>query len=398
MRRWSARALFADERGMAALVAAIALPVLAGVGAFAVDIAHYRYVGNRLQTAADAAALAGAQLLPKSSRDALSASAVATGAVDMAGRNIPADYGTVTRASDVEIGTFDKSTKVFTVTNTKPNAVRVTAERSPARGNAPAIILGFIFGDTATTIRASAVAARETAQYEDATVKWLNPEAGDFNELYAYCYDYKGTGTAASRRSQMTLIANNDPDGAVVSASGGAVKAVKEGVVLPQCGVGESLSLWMRNIRHVKSFPQLWSNPKATVCISNCGSKSAVNRQIGRAEYSYFTDTSIANGVETYNLGAKILETVSCATDTCAGEIKSGAIPTGGGRTPKTDTSVCKAGKFRYFGWEDRPPGQSGASTYWTDPAWTDTDYDDVRIVMPCPKTALGTQPARLVR
>lgn len=391
--RLPARQILADERGVAALFAALTLPLLAGVGALAVDISHYRYVANRLQTAADAAALAGVQVLDDPTK-------VVGEARNIVSRNIPADYGTVTQDPDVELGTFDPVSKVFDVTGTEPNAVRVTTLRSPARGNAPAVILGFIFGDGLATVRAVAIAARSRdAQYAAPTVKSLNPEAGDFNELYAYCYDYKGTGSAASRRSQMTLIANNDKDNAVVRASGGLMKSVAASIDWPKCGKGESLSLAMRNIRHVKSHPELWSNPKTTICVDKCGTKQAINRQIGRAEYNYYTDTSIADGIETYHLGAKVLETVSCASDTCAEEVKTGAIPTGGGRTPKTDTAVCAPGKFRYFGWEDRPPGQAGASTYWTDPAWTDTDYDDVRIVMPCPKTgALGTSNARLVR
>jgi hypothetical protein len=52
-----------------------------------------------------------------------------------------------------------------------------------------------------------------------------------------------------------------------------------------------------------------------------------------------------------------------------------------------------------YFGFEDRPPGQSGANGTWLDPAWTDTDYDDIRIVMKCPNSGrLGDAFVRLVR
>jgi hypothetical protein len=52
-----------------------------------------------------------------------------------------------------------------------------------------------------------------------------------------------------------------------------------------------------------------------------------------------------------------------------------------------------------YFGWEDRPPGQPGPNANWTDPAWTDTDFDDIRIVMKCPAEGfLGDKLVRLVR
>ena len=39
------------------------MPVLIGIGAFAVDVSHSRLVKNRLQSAADAGALAAAQVM-----------------------------------------------------------------------------------------------------------------------------------------------------------------------------------------------------------------------------------------------------------------------------------------------------------------------------------------------
>ena len=41
-----------------------------------------------------------------------------------------------------------------------------------------------------------------------------------------------------------------------------------------------------------------------------------------------------------------------------------------------------------YYGWEDRPPGMPGHQNTggnWQHVAWTDRDYDDIRIVIACP-------------
>ena len=46
-------------------------------------------------------------------------------------------------------------------------------------------------------------------------------------------------------------------------------------------------------------------------------------------------------------------------------------------RTPQQADQACSPGKYIYFGWEDRPPGYG----------WTDSDYDDIRVVVECPST-----------
>jgi hypothetical protein len=51
-----------------------------------------------------------------------------------------------------------------------------------------------------------------------------------------------------------------------------------------------------------------------------------------------------------------------------------------------------------YYGWEDRPPGLSGTSSNWQHIAWTDKDYDDIRIIIKCPTfETVGERNARLI-
>lgn len=384
-----------NDRGAVAVIVAIVLPVLLGVAALAVDVSLYRVMQNKMQSAADAGALAGVKTLDEQA-------AVVAQAIAMVMLNVPESYGAVTMADDVELGIYDPETRSFVAAvGENVNAVRVSTVRSSARGNAPPRLLSRVLGDEAIDIRASAIAARQIQlQYEPPEVVDLAPDAGDFNETYAYCFDYRGSGSPETRRSQMTLIANNDPTGAAVAASNGVVSPVPSAITWPKCGNGQSLSFLTRNIRHAKSMPQLWSDPDASICISNCGKKKAVYRQIGRTEFNYYTDTVINNGVEEFNLSQNILERIRCDSQNCEQELADGTIPLNSkNRSPILDTRPCVPGKYVYFGWEDRPPSAQGQSGHWTDPNWTDTDYDDIRMVLRCPSTGmLGDGIARLVR
>jgi hypothetical protein len=358
---------------------------MVGAGALAVDLSQFRLAQNRLQSAADAAALAAVQRIDEPEE------AVAE-AVTFARRNVPDTFGTVAGEADVAVGIYDPESGTFTPGGgADANAVRVITVRSTERGNGVPRALGLIFGREGATVSAMAIAARQQHLFYEAPESVsLPPDAGDFNEMYAYCFDYKGGGSAESRRSQMTLIANNDPSGAAVAAAMAAgvpnVGPVPNPVTWPECGEGESLSFRMRNIRHAKSFPDLWANP--------------AGRSFGRPEWNYFTDTEIINGVEHFALTEAILETIRCDSEACETELADGTIPNNQKhRDPIRDARPCMPGKYMYFGWEDRPPGRPGASSSWTDPAWTDRDYDDIRIVMKCPERGmLGDGMTRLVR
>ena len=240
-------------------------------------------------------------------------------------------------------------------------------------------------------VRAVAQVSPEQTTYDPPEKVDLEPDAGDYNELFAYCYAYDSMGPPKTRRSQMTLIADND---------GGDYN-----FEWPKCEEGEALSFRMRNVRHARAHPHVWNNP---------------NQWPYRAEYDFYTDTALIGGVEQFSLrreitelpGAwepyhdnpqtedfEVLETVLCdSEEECVGESKGGIIPEGKGRIPQQANEPCSPGKFMYFGWEDRPPDQPGPNSGWTDPAWTDRSYDDIRIVMKCPETGtLGDRQVRLV-
>jgi hypothetical protein len=371
--------LRASRRGAVAPILALMLPALLGTVAFSVDLAGSTIARSQMQIAADSAALAAVQGLGRATSGPTPTPPVGV-ALEYIRRNVPATYGDVTRSSDVTIGSYSAAGGFVPGETPTSNAVRVVATRSADRNNRVNSIFGFYWIDT---VSVAAIAAKpRSSNYEPPQSTNLDPEAGDYNEIYAYCYDYGASGAPADRRSQMTLISNNMGGNNIVSYSGGVISvAPAANPPWPDCrGAGKSISLRMRNIRHAKSIQYLWANP---------------NADPRRTEYNYYTDTRLAGGQENYDgLTSSILETILCDS---AANCDPGHL--GSNRTPRVAREPCVPGKFKYFGWEDRPPGQSGANGNWTDPAWTDTDYDDIRIILKCPREGrLGDAYARLVK
>ena len=237
-----------------------------------------------------------------------------------------------------------------------------------------------------------------TQQYEPPEMTYLNPDAGDYNQLFAYCFDYESANPADPHdrdrfRSQMTLIADNE--------------GTEYDFDWPRCAEGESLSFSMRNQRHVRSYPRLLDNPD-----------QAPYAPI----FEYFTDTRIVNGREVFDIvrvvedvpdewndwfqpgqvdqGFDMLETVRCdSLEECVGESDGGILPEGRHRSPQVEDRGCTPGSYMYFGWEDRPPGQPGPNHNWLQPGWTDRSYDDIRIVMKCPDSGeIGSRNVRIIR
>jgi hypothetical protein len=376
-----------NRRGAVAYMVAASLPILLGGMAFAVDVSMYRMVHNRMQGAADAAALAGLAAV-------VDQGDAATAAVASAYENVPSGYGEFLTTADVTVGRYNVAEGFVPDNGPDANAVRVTALRSEGRGNPVPQFFSGLFGADKPNIGVMAIAARPSnVFYEPPESLNLDNEAGDYNELYAYCFDYAGSGPASTRRTQETLISNNLPVGQnIVTISGGRIPNNPPTTpAWPNCNEkGQSLSFRLRNIRHVKSNPVLWATPGATV-----GGKKP-----GRPEINHYSDTIIDDGRETFAFPQPLVETVLCTSyDQCDPSKSGNIIPSGKNRLPQTASEICSPGKFMYFGWEDRPPGQAGASRDWLDPAWTDRDYNDIAIILKCPNSGrLGDGLVRLVR
>ncbi|WP_416907897.1 MAG: pilus assembly protein TadG-related protein [Polymorphobacter sp.] len=173
-----------DDSGAVAFIFAAMMPAVLGGLALAVDVSLYRISYTRLQAAADSAALAGLQAMAKGGNAKTTALSIVSG-------NIPSAYGEVMKETDIQIGTYSTATGFVLGGGANANAVRVVAARSPARGNAIPSIFASLFKIAPTEVSVQAIAARPiNVFYEPPELTNLDNEAGDFNELYVYCFDF----------------------------------------------------------------------------------------------------------------------------------------------------------------------------------------------------------------
>jgi len=125
----------------------------------AVDLGRVYVARAELQLAADAAARYGAAGM------ATGVTAAINNAVDAADDN-KADGAPVVldRAADVELGTWDQTTKTFTALGDpdldNANAIRVTARRTSARGNAVPLTWASVIGSRTCDVTVTAVARK----------------------------------------------------------------------------------------------------------------------------------------------------------------------------------------------------------------------------------------------
>ncbi len=143
-----------DERGMTLPLAGVMVLLGIGFASLAIDMSYLYYLRGKVQTTADAAALAGAGQIPDESdgRDA---------AIDLAQKNLPdGENGTVLLDGDVTMGSWDGATRTFTPAGSPTNAVRVVTRRAAANGNAVELFFAQLRGFDEMDIETSAVALR----------------------------------------------------------------------------------------------------------------------------------------------------------------------------------------------------------------------------------------------
>jgi Flp pilus assembly protein TadG len=153
-------------------ISAVVLMVVA-FGSFAVDYGRVSLAKTELQTAATAAARAAAANLSGG------VTAAQTAAVTIASKNtvdgVPVSLDATT---DMEFGTWDDTTRTFTVlTGTAragATAIRVTLGRTAARGNAIQLQLGRVVGMTQCDVNASAIARTSPPTYPFVGLDWVN--------------------------------------------------------------------------------------------------------------------------------------------------------------------------------------------------------------------------------
>lgn len=341
-----------DRGGNVAVIFGFSVIPVVGLAGGAVDLHQATRDMAGLQAAFDAAAIAGVR------QAALGGAAATLAARNHLDANLPARLKTY----PVNIAASDGG-----------KTVRITAN-----GAMQTTFLGVI-GMKTMTVAATSTAVSTTVQTitsKKPITAQLDPEAGDYNRMYVYCYDDARRSEPSQGRSQMTAIADNA--GTVYNFN------------MPACKPNETFSYRLYNVRNARTQPALWDTAQPGTLIANNQADWA-NPWSGNRSYNYYSDTRLVSGVPTHQFanGVPILETVICDTlAQCRNKSQGGIIPTGTNRTPQQATKACSPGKYIYFGWEDRPPGYG----------WTDADYDDIRVVVECPSTTTtSTTVVRLV-
>lgn len=267
---------------------------------------------------------------------------------------------------------------------------------------------------------------------EAPTSTLLDPDAGDYNRIWMYCYwpDRPANDPSLPKRTHMTPIADNGgstftadlnhADPALLSEFNSTNLSLRERGIwdrradvggkrqylyfMPECPAGSFMSFRLENVRFSRTQPRYWDAGAAP----NTGG----DKRTGR--FDYFTDTYFNEGstVEQYaglhgpagyvqpGQRVNILETILCDTkEQCKPTNEGGIIPHRlSNRNPMRATQGCEPGKYMYYGWEDRPPGLNAQTKDWQHIGWTDRDYDDIRIIIKCPSfEVVGDRHARLV-
>ncbi|MGL5116133.1 MAG: pilus assembly protein TadG-related protein [Beijerinckiaceae bacterium] len=351
-----------DEKGTVALLFALSLPLLAGAGGVALDYSQAGNAKANFQNNVDAAALAGAKA-----------------ASETVIKNLPTDKGMQSAASLNAARTIIEGTTKQTLQSVAVSGNWIDEKHFEVVATAKinrqfARVLTGSAGDLEITSRAVARVDKSQAEINHKpAIAHLDFEAGDYNRIYVYCFDASRMNDADKGRRADTMTPISDNGGTSYSYN------------MPACIEGEKLSYRLYNVRGARTNKPIWDS--------------------GSAErFNYYTDTQIdaVTGADVYNFSRgdrnnygttsnfpldpkdHLLETVLCDTlDKCDPKKPGNIIPKGKNRKPKWAGSACTEGKYMYFGWEDRP-------VYHTTRAgvdnWTDGDFDDIRIVVECPK------------
>jgi hypothetical protein len=195
-------------------------------------------------------------------------------------------------------------------------------------------------------------------------------EAGDYNRIFAYCYDKTKKNNSDKGRSKMSLMSSNG-EGCFNGYCG--VENDKINPVMPTCEGDETLSFRLYNVRGARTQPTKWPENGASA-----------------ERYNHYSDTELdGTGTATfnfvgndfgYNAAIPMMESEVCDTlAQCTPGDPASIIKTGKNRVASITKKACAPGKFMYTGWEDRPVLPAPYTQ------WTDGDYDDIRMVYECP-------------
>ena len=206
-------------RGSALIWATAALIPLAALTTLAVDWGLMQVAKTELQRCADAAARAAVAELPNQAN-------AHTQATSIAALNLVNGTAATLTASDIEFGKWDETTAAFDTASASPNAVRVTARRTAARGNAIPLIFARLIGQSTSDATASAIACQTGVAVQLIGLSGINVQ----NNFFGGTYDSTTTtspthstvkgGATAGSNAAITAGTNETLDSVILGPSG----------------------------------------------------------------------------------------------------------------------------------------------------------------------------------
>ena len=160
--------MLAEQKGAVVIFIAVAMVLLLGFAALAVDIGYMLVAKNELQNIADAAALAATRQLGVFYEDmtyeeqqgyTCDPEDIVPIPVNLAQQNRAAGMGITILYSDVVIGRWNSSTHTLSPTLDQPDAIRVTARRDAGANGPITTFFARILGIDTAAISADATAA-----------------------------------------------------------------------------------------------------------------------------------------------------------------------------------------------------------------------------------------------
>jgi Flp pilus assembly protein TadG len=152
------------RRGVGLVYGILIILALSSLASLAVDYARVQLVKNQLGAAADAAALAATHYAGSDIAAAQQAAVALAKANNADGQPVIVDP-----ATDVQFVDWDESTRTYEVltgpNRARANAVRVTACRTAARGNAVSLPFAKVIGLSACDVNSAAIAAIKESKY-----------------------------------------------------------------------------------------------------------------------------------------------------------------------------------------------------------------------------------------
>lgn len=146
-----------EHRGAITIFTCLLLVFMLGLIALSVDVGYMLSARTELQSAADAAALAGAAVMRDGTTAARAECAKYANENYAAGRKVTLDT-----SQDIEFGLWDSDTRTFTVlspsSESQANSLRVTCRLAASRGTAAPLFFGRVWGKSSADISASATA------------------------------------------------------------------------------------------------------------------------------------------------------------------------------------------------------------------------------------------------